>query len=373
MSVRFEPGSVVRHPELGQCTVTFVGKRYVGVVFDERRHALLRMDSFSAPPPSPPVPTDAGPDAEARAEATWPGNTFFPAGDTFGQFAGSHWDPFAADGIAYLRQLPEIAARARLVEGFGSFFTAPRPAPEHWHQGCHLIWPGPDAGISVTLRFDHDCSSVQAFFPCFGQGSEVRLQLHRVIAAACGVTGWIEAAWGEARVTFFDTQFVENRAWYEAGEEYDFILTGIAYGAFPSTVMSIPFEPDPDVVAWSAMLHAKYGREEPVISAPLSLAGMSVFHPIAEWDTDDYGFRGPVLRVIPVAGMLGQEGWLVRVRIMRFHARDAELDILITRHAWRGDAPPAVGQDIEGRLWLQGRLWSPVGWQEAGRQAHGVL
>lgn len=35
------------------------------------------------------------------------------------------------------------------------------------------------------------------------------------------------------------------------------------------------------------------------------------------------------------------------------------LDILITRRAWTGEAPPQVGQDIEGRLWLQGYLWMP--------------
>lgn len=44
---------------------------------------------------------------------------------------------------------------------------------------------------------------------------------------------------------------------------------------------------------------------------------------------------------------------------MRFGDEDGDLDILITRRAWQGDAPPRVGQDIEGQLWLQGRLWMP--------------
>jgi hypothetical protein len=44
---------------------------------------------------------------------------------------------------------------------------------------------------------------------------------------------------------------------------------------------------------------------------------------------------------------------------MRFGDEDADLDILITRPAWTGDARPQVGQDIEGRLWLQGHLWMP--------------
>jgi hypothetical protein len=41
---------------------------------------------------------------------------------------------------------------------------------------------------------------------------------------------------------------------------------------------------------------------------------------------------------------------------MRFNAIDREYNIVITRRVWRGDQPPAVGQDIEGQLWLQGRL-----------------
>jgi hypothetical protein len=95
---------------------------------------------------------------------------------------------------------------------------------------------------------------------------------------------------------------------------------------------------------------------------------MSVFHRIPEWDVDDYGFRGPVLRVKPVREILGQEGWLVRVRVMRFDGFDAELDILITRRVWLGSEAPAVGQDIEGQIWLQGRLWNPV--KCAGENMH---
>jgi hypothetical protein len=30
-----------------------------------------------------------------------------------------------------------------------------------------------------------------------------------------------------------------------------------------------------------------------------------------------------------------------------------------TRPVRPGDAPPQVGQDIEGHLWLQGYLWMP--------------
>ena len=38
---------------------------------------------------------------------------------------------------------------------------------------------------------------------------------------------------------------------------------------------------------------------------------------------------------------------------------DIDLDFLITRKVWDQEAPPKIGTDIEGTLWLQGHLWHP--------------
>ena len=57
--------------------------------------------------------------------------------------------------------------------------------------------------------------------------------------------------------------------------------------------------------------------------------------------------------------VLGQDAWLVRATVMRlsdYLSEDVDLDILITPKAWRGSEPPRIGEDIQGRLWLQGRL-----------------
>ena len=42
---------------------------------------------------------------------------------------------------------------------------------------------------------------------------------------------------------------------------------------------------------------------------------------------------------------------------MRFHGENAELDVFVTGRAWSGPEPPKAGEDIEGSLWMQGRLW----------------
>ena len=54
---------------------------------------------------------------------------------------------------------------------------------------------------------------------------------------------------------------------------------------------------------------------------------------------------------------LEQSGWCVRVCVMRFHGENAELDVFVTGRAWSGPEPPKAGEDIEGSLWMQGRLW----------------
>ena len=102
----------------------------------------------------------------------------------------------------------------------------------------------------------------------------------------------------------------------------------------------------------------KDGEPLPEMSSMLSLRGVAMFMQVDGWDADDYSFRGSVKSVREVQGeILGQEGWFVRVTVLRFSDSDFDLDILITRRAWQGETPPVVGQDIEGRLWLQGYLW----------------
>ena len=93
---------------------------------------------------------------------------------------------------------------------------------------------------------------------------------------------------------------------------------------------------------------------------------MGIFVRADGGDADEYSFRGAVQYVDPFTDFLGQAGWRLRVAVIRADDNDAlDLEIVVTARAWDGPAPPAVGQDVEGNLWLQGRLWHPGGqeWQ----------
>ncbi len=91
----------------------------------------------------------------------------------------------------------------------------------------------------------------------------------------------------------------------------------------------------------------------------LSFEGAALLLPVTGWDVDDYEFRARVKSVEPFADWLGQDGWRVRATVLRFGDDDGDLDIFVTRRAWSGEVPPASGQDIEGRFWLQGWLSTP--------------
>ena len=194
------------------------------------------------------------------------------------------------------------------------------------------------------------------WFPYVSDGREAHIEIQEVFVWSSGVEAQINGVWREANVTFFDWAFLNNRAWYKSGTSCYFVLSAIAYQAKPAELVELPVTRHPDMIAWERTITEKGGRQWPAQDT-VRLEGAAIFMPISEWDRDDYQFRGPIRRVEPFDDLLGQSGWEVRVTVMRFADEDVDLDVFITRRAWFAAEPPEVGQDIEGALWLQGRLW----------------
>lgn len=63
--------------------------------------------------------------------------------------------------------------------GFGEHYRSPRPEPEAWPRGIHLLWPtrGDDNGMVVTLRFDTDTNRVISLYPHVHHGAQTSLRL----------------------------------------------------------------------------------------------------------------------------------------------------------------------------------------------------
>lgn len=353
----------VTHAGHGFATVTFVGAEYIGLCFEaDGQHALFRKGDEGI---------RHGWDASLLAEETpeeetrplpWPDSTFVQEPADAQHYMGSHWAPFFDDvRTALFQELPTVVPEAAPLQGVGEVDETCRAEPAEWAAGGrHLVWPGQGAnvGLVMTLQLGEQANQLVSLYPYVAAGTPVTMVLDRVRVWEGGLEAQVDALWGEAMVTFFDTAFSLNRRCYERGAQLDFSLAGIAYDAAPAETTRMPYTPNPDQIAWERMLAEERGEPPPEVPEYIDLTGAAFFMVIPEWDADDYSFRGPIRAVEPFDDFLGQAGWRVCVTVMRFGEVDADLDIYVTRRAWEGKEPPQEGQDIDGRLWLQGRLWS---------------
>ncbi len=364
-------GSRILHPEYGPATLQFLGEEYAGLVFDDGQEVLARYAIDTLVPWS-----DAGEaawraarQAEARARQAekpldWPASTFSHETGDDPHFMGSHWDAFDEQGSdAMLRELPRYLQEAQLPNAPPLPSRPLHALPATWAKGVHLFWPDDTRGLAITVLQDDAAKRLVmvSIYPHCGAASEFELEIDRVHVWESGVEAQIEASLGEATLCFFDTHFLLARSEYKHGRRLRFSLAGLAYRVAPCTVFELPFSPNPEQIAWQAQRAEAQGDTYEVPTV-IHLEGMAMLIPVPEWDRDDYSFRGPVKSVEPFIGFLGQAGWKVSVTVLRglgSEADDIDLDIFITRLAWQGDAPPQPGQDIEGTLWLQGRLATP--------------
>ena len=354
-------GAGINHPEYGPGMITYVGDKYIGVMSANGERGFLRKDVFDL---SKLESYDMA-DTQQALPVVWPDNTFVWESEQQRHNLGAHWEAFYEEADHLLQSLPEIIPQASVHEGFGSKHPATREIPEEWAKGVHLCWPGHYSGLVMTLLTEKNQNLMVSMCPYICIGVEVSIEIQRVFVWHSGVEAQIEGTWGDATVTFFDTSFLNDCTWYETGASYQFILSGIAYEARPAELNELPIALPPDIVDGLQTIIEEQGDESPSIHdlKTLQLNGAAILSPIPEWDRDDYWFRGTVRRVTPFDDWLGQTGWEVRVTVMRFDNKDADLDIFITQRIWSGSMPPKTGQDIEGSLWLQGHLWYAHGWK----------
>jgi len=295
-----------------------------------------------------------------RNRLPWPDSTFVPDGDDAKHFLGSHWSFFVDDNVEIIGRIPEIAPNALMQTGHGEVHRSPNTIPSDWPMGFQLVWPIRNCGLALIICVEIEKNSIASLFPFFHTGSRHTMTLREVCVWEEGLEAQITATLGDGEVTFFDTQYLINRAWYETGKNYDFILSGIAYTARPAANQEI--KPNPDAVKKrnQRMKEAKGDFEKIELSNTIiKFDGAAILIPITEWDVDDYSFRAPIKSVEEFKDWLGQDGWRVSATVMRSldANEDIDLNIIITHRVWSDKAPPQVGQDIEGNLWLQGYLW----------------
>lgn len=363
----YQPGVMVRHPVFGKgiilasrkgekdeigleddrVHVQFEKSKSKWLVLKRAQLILLGADEVAV--------------AHEKDSAPWWSKTFMFEEEGAPHYCGSHWEPFVEDNLEIFRNLPERMSQAILQQTYSDKDTQVRELPADWPNGFHMCDRLSHFGLGVTVCIDNELKQnrIVSLYPFWHNGAQVRLTIKKVDVWHGGCEAQIIASWGDAEVRFFDTQFMANRLFYEAGQNYQFNLMAIAYSAAPAQSITTTIKYSPETLAKINALLTRDGGEAIEAEQEIGFDGAAIFLPVNGWDIDDYSFRATIKETREFYDFLGQKGWRVKATVMRgigLRTDDANLIIAITQRSWRGDLPPQVGQDIEGRLWLQGYL-----------------
>lgn len=355
----FRPGDRVFHERFGLGTVQKVETQRRSQLF----HVAFDRDSEPTRPLNlrynPLRPATTADEVEAQRQTTpeFFSETFVQEQDDDRDSPGSHWTPFFDDGAREaLLKLPEYLNAGLPQTGFGAMYPAPYKPPRDWPVGLIYSWPIRNEGVQVVVRAGA-ANTVKSVFPFSALGTQHTLRLDKVHVHKNGVQAQIEGALGPAIVRFFDSRYLIDRAWYRKGETYEFVLCGLAYECRCAETQEFEVKQSAEVLA---KLREHFADEPEIMK--VSTAGMAALLPVEDWGEDDWDFRGPV-KSVKETRFLDQPAWRLRVTVMR-QEQDIDLEILVTGRAWKSPSAPVVGEDVEGRLWLQGTLWHAHAWHK---------
>jgi hypothetical protein len=180
---------------------------------------------------------------------------------------------------------------------------------------------------------------MESAFPRVTGGPVWPVTLVEVTPWQNGVEGQLTGVCQGTVVSFFDTQFYRYGHTYAPGETYDFRMGALAYSIGPAQ-------------EWEAETGdgVKVSFKGAHAYMPASLSGEGA-------DIDDYWFHSPLLGNIEQAVVNGIEmrGYPIALAL----PKDFEMALTVYA-AQHSEAPEtannAVGDDLQGYLWLQGHL-----------------
>ena len=250
--------------------------------------------------------------------------------------------------------------------GHGPFNDLERKLPLDWPKGRSNLYERVDDGYfhaSAMAIFKADRSGVLATVIPLLHRDDVRhpLTIRSVLVNSDKLQATVCASYGELELWFYDTGWMLHFHRYVAGRQMEFSLVGLAHSACKCTsLIHELIEP-----AW---LQTHIDRN-PNFAFVVNALGQRVvkidnsksegLYPPIE-GPPDFEFRGTVKQLKALPNLFGQPAWLALVTVERDIeclgnlVGELNLDIVITQCVWGDGKLPAVGEDIEGELWLQG-------------------
>jgi len=160
---------------------------------------------------------------------------------------------------------------------------------------------------------------------------------------------------------FFDPIYCLNRNRYRPGTLHDIELAAIAY-----SLKVVPRGTKVRMAVGDALLdraavlfpaNAKGKDQQLPIGDEHAYGVAYIFQPAGRWQSDDYEFCAPV-KSVDKSELDGIPVWKFRATVMRVYdgQEDVDLDIYATGQAIAEPGLPQAGDEIAGKLWLQGTL-----------------
>ena len=189
-----------------------------------------------------------------------------------------------------------------------------------------------DVRHMVLLLTERRSSSgcVLSAFPFAAGAITHPVTIEHVASTGSGAEGQIRGRTEDgAELSFFDALFFKNGAEYQVGESYQFALSAFAYSLRP------------------------YGLR--LVQGSDTITPPDVLKPARSGACDDYEFRATVQHVYP---MRLDAGTVYRMRVTVARTGQSMVDVALyaAEHVLPAGYRPKPGDEITGRLWLQGYL-----------------
>lgn len=176
-----------------------------------------------------------------------------------------------------------------------------------------------------------------------------------------GIEGWIHAKVTEAQVSvsFFDTMYFARTEQVRPGDQVEVSLAGIAYWLRPIQMRSFEIKEGP---MWQMERERRLndGESEKEASRPVEIhmTGASIFLPKGgDENPDDAQFQG-VIDALDSFEHDGQRIYRMEMVVMRPDDEEFRVAVFASEYVLDGYVP-RLGEDVEGILWLQGRVIGP--------------
>ncbi len=266
-------------------------------------------------------------------------------------YIGSMWEPFG-DVADYLKSLYNVLPDSVVTQSYEEITSLkpPHMCTLKFPQCTSLTYPGHQGDMIVLIRIEAEGNRFASMFPYKRLSRTFEGSIERVSVWESGVEGEVSISAHGFSLTFFNTHFMTDKNFFVSSGQYGFGLLGVAYR------VGYPAQNELTVMMKKEILRAIDEEVKADAEKTFSLKGMKTFLNIDQVERFDYSFRGTILSIRQEV-MLDQQVFVVMIdALCDLDEKIFELPLIITPLAWQESEPPKVGDEIDGNLWLQGRL-----------------